>query len=248
MKNIPLLIGICAIIIVVGFLGYKTFSHYQQELKRSGESSDQNSLSNSDGEANGQETPGGDENSQSNLIVPKAIEEQSIVMIIAFKDFRDEEYFVPRQIFRAAGAVVKTASTEKGTAIGADGGEVNVDLLVSEINPAEFDAVVFIGGPGALNYLDNEDSYKIARETIAQGKVLGAICISPAILAKAGVLEGKKATVWSSSMDKSAVKILEDNGAVYQPESVVADGKIITADGPAAADPFGMKIVEALLD
>ena len=177
---------------------------------------------------------------------PKTLENKRIVMITAFKDFRDEEYFVPREILEAAGAEIKTASNQKGTAIGADGGEVEVDLLVSEVNSAEFNAVVFIGGPGCLENLDNEDSYKVAKETVSQNKVLAAICISSTILAKAGVLQGKKATVWSSIMDKSAVKILKEKGAIYQDTPVVVDGKIITGSGPAAAKEFGEAIIKAL--
>lgn len=176
----------------------------------------------------------------------KVLENKKVAVIIAFKDFRDEEYFVPKEILAAAGAEIKTASSQKGTAIGADGGEVEVDLLVSEINPADFDAVVFIGGSGALKYLDNEDSYNVAKQTVSQKKVLASICISPVILAKAGVLEGKKATVWSSPLDKSAVKILEEEGVIYQDELVVVDGKIVTGNGPAAAKKFAETIVETL--
>ena len=171
---------------------------------------------------------------------------KKIVMVIAFRDFRDVEYFVPREILETARAEVKTASNKKGIAIGADGGDVEVDLLVSEINPADFDAIVFIGGPGALNYLDNEDSYKVARETVSQDKILASICISPVILAKSEVLSGKKATVWSSPLDRSPVKILEENEAIYEDKPVVVEGKIITANGPAAAEEFGEAIVEGL--
>lgn len=171
---------------------------------------------------------------------------KKIAMIIAFRDFQDQEYFVPKGVLERAGAEVKTASAEKGTAIGAGGGEAEIDLLVSEIKPADFDAVVFIGGSGAVKYLDNEDSYKIAKETVFQNKVLGAICIAPTILAKAGVLSGKKATVWSGRLDKSPIKILEQNGAEYVAVPVAVDGKIITANGPGAAQEFGEKINEAL--
>lgn len=171
---------------------------------------------------------------------------KKIAIVIAFKDFRDEEYFVPKGILKEAGVKIKTASIEKGTAIGADGGEVEIEILVKDLNPGEFDAVVFIGGSGCLENLDNENSYKVVKETVSQDKLLAAICISPVILAKAGVLKGKKATVWSSPMDKSAIKILEENGAVYQDEQVVIDGKIITGVGPIAAEEFGMKVAEAL--
>jgi len=81
--------------------------------------------------------------------------------------------------------------------LGADGGEVAVDYNIKEVKPGNFDLVVFVGGPGALKHLDNETGYKIAGETIETKKHLAAICIAPAILAKAGVLKNKKATVWS---------------------------------------------------
>lgn len=171
---------------------------------------------------------------------------KKIVMIAAHRDFRDEEYFVPREILENAGIEVKTASDQKGTALGADGGEVEVDLLVSEINPADFDGVVFIGGPGCLKYLDNENSYKVAREAFSQNRVLAAICISPVILAKAGLFEGKRVTVWSSPMDKSQIKILKENKAIYRSDDVAADGRIITASGPQAAKKFGEAIVSLL--
>ena len=176
----------------------------------------------------------------------KVLANKKAAMIIAFKDFRDEEYFVPKEILEKAGAEVKTASNKIGTAIGADGGEVKVDLLVSEINPTDFYAIIFIGGPGCLKNLDDESSYRVAQETVSQNKVLASICISPVILAKAGVLEGEKATVWSSVMDRSPIKILQNNGAIYEDKRVVVEGKIITGNGPGAAEEFGQAIVEAL--
>ena len=180
------------------------------------------------------------------ISMPENLVGKKIAMIIAFRDFRDAEYFVPKEILEKAGIEVKTASNKKGIAIGADGGDVKVDLLVSEINPAEFAAVVFIGGSGCLENLDNESSYRVAQETVSQNRVLASICISPVILAKAGVLEGRKATVWSSVMDRSSVRILKDNGTIYQDEDVVVDGKIITGNGPAAAKEFGQAILEVL--
>lgn len=171
---------------------------------------------------------------------------KKIVMIVAFKDFRDEEYFVPKEILEAAGVEIKTASNQEGKARGADGGEVEVNLLISEVNTADFDAIVFIGGPGALKYLDDENSYRIAKETVSQNKVLAAICISPVILAKAKALEGKRATVWSSPFDKNPINILESSGVIYEAKDVVIDGKIVTANGPAAAKRFAEAIVELL--
>jgi protease I len=169
-----------------------------------------------------------------------------IAMIVASEDFRDEEYFVPRGIFEETQATIRVVSDELGIAQGVDGGEMNIDIDLADLDVSDFDAVIFIGGPGALSHLDNEDSYKIAKETLSYNKILAAICVSPAILAKAGVLDGKKATVWTSALDKSAQKILEQNGAIYQKEPVVRDGNIITADGPSAAKQFANTILDAI--
>lgn len=172
----------------------------------------------------------------------QALENKKVAIILAFKDFRDAEYFVPKEILERAGAKITPVSTKKGKAIGADGGEVDIYLTLEELSPADFDGIIFIGGPGTLKELDNEKSYDIAKETVAKNKVLGSICISPVILAKAGILKGKKATVWSSVLDRGPVKILKENGASYLPEEVVIDGKIITGNGPDAAEEFGLKL------
>lgn len=176
----------------------------------------------------------------------KISKKKTAAMIIAFRNFRDEEYFVPKEVLETAGAEITTVSTQIGEAIGADGGEAEVALSLEDLNVADFDAIIFIGGPGALKYLDQDESYQIAKGAISQGKILAAICISPVILAKAGILEGKRATVWSSALDKEPVRILQDHGANYQGNPVVVDGKIITGNGPAAAKEFGETIVSLL--
>jgi len=173
-------------------------------------------------------------------------EEKKVLMVVAFKNFRDIEYFLPKEILERSGVKVITASNKKGEAQGADGKKANVDLLISEANPEDFDAVLFVGGPGCLENLDNKDSYQLAQKTIEKGKILGAICISPVILAKAGVLKEKKATVWSSPFDRKAIEILKENGAFFEDEKVVVDGKIITANGPNSAQEFGQAILNLL--
>lgn len=176
----------------------------------------------------------------------KSLNNKKIAMIIAFQDFRDEEFFIPRSIFLAEGAEVKIASSKKGKAIGSYGGVINVDLILGELKVGDFDGIVFVGGSGAAKYISDEKCHQIAQNAVSQDKVLGAICIAPAILARAGVLKDKKATVWQSNLDKSAVKVLEQEGAIHQKGPVVIDGKIITAVGPQAARKFGETIVRIL--
>lgn len=119
------------------------------------------------------------------------------------------------------------------------------DLTLSEVNLVDYDGVFAIGGPGALEYLDNEETARIYKEAQAMGDYpYGAICISPRILAKAGVLTGKRATGWDN--DDKLQDIFDRYGVIRVKEPVVTDGIVITADGPAAAHDFGKKIVEVV--
>ncbi len=179
-------------------------------------------------------------------MVRKLLTDKKIAMIIAQQDFRDEEYFIPKSIFSTEGAQIKTISTKKGEALGTYGGIINVDSSLDDLKVSDFDAIVFVGGSGAAKYIEDEKCHQIAQEAISGNKVLGAICIAPTILARSGVLRGKRATVWSSSLDKSAVKILKEEGANYEKSPVVRDGNIITAAGPQAARKFAETIVRVL--
>ena len=166
---------------------------------------------------------------------------KKIVLIIAHKDFRDEEYQTPRQLFEAQGAVVKVASSSLEKAKGMLGAEVKPDLLLKDVQVAEYEAIVFVGGSGATEYWDDPAAHAIAKEAVEKGKVLAAICIAPATLAKAGVLKGKKATVFSSAAGE-----LKAAGCTYTGQEVEREGKIITAGGPAAAEKFAQEIIKAL--
>ena len=174
------------------------------------------------------------------------LENKSIAMIIAFKEFRDEEYFIPKQIFENQGIKVKTFSNSLGNALGKMGGEAKVDCLISDLDPGDFSAIVFIGGPGALDYTGNTEIKRIIEGAKNKDKLIAGICIAPLILAEAGVLNGKKATIWSSEIDKSAVKQIKEYGALYEKSDVVVDGKIITASGPEAAENFSKEIIKNL--
>jgi len=171
---------------------------------------------------------------------------KKIAFVIAQNGFRDEEYFIPKTIFQKNGFLVITIAKKKGRAIGAGGGEARVDLSLEEINMRDFSALVFAGGPGAYKYIKERKVIEIIQEADKLKKIIGAICIAPTILARAGVLEGKKATVWSNVLNKKPIKILEEGGAKYLDEAVVVDGRVITANGPQAAKDFALKIIEVI--
>lgn len=164
-----------------------------------------------------------------------------IVMIIACSMFRDEELFHTKEQLEKDGHEVVVASSRTGFCEGSRGGSAVAQITIDEISIDETDALVFVGGPGASEYFENSTAHKLAEEILLKDKVLAAICIAPVILAKAGLLKGRKATVFSSGE-----KELERCGAFYTGDMVTVDENIVTGNGPASAVSFAKRITEAL--
>ena len=165
----------------------------------------------------------------------------TVLMIIAPERFRDEELFVTQEELEKAGHKTVIASIAKGICPGSRGGSAWATLSLAEIQVKNFDAVVFVGGGGSKIYFANSDVLRIAKEMYEKGKVTTAICLAPVILANAGVLKGKNATVAGTE-----AKTIESKGAKYTGPGVMVDGNIVTGNAPKSSRLFGQKIVELL--
>ena len=166
---------------------------------------------------------------------------EKVLMVIAPENFRDEELLHTREELERAGAKVTLAST-KTDAKGLLGARVAPDIKLEQASVDDYDAIVFVGGPGASIYFNDKRALSMASEAFGKGKKTCAICIAPTILANAGVLKGKRATVW----DGDYVRKIESKGATYTGKLVEVDGNVITANGPKAAREFGRTIAKEL--
>ena len=170
----------------------------------------------------------------------------NILFVVASKGFQDEEYFESKRIIEEAGHQVLTISDKTGTASGSEGAQIEISETLETINLDQYQGLVFIGGSGALKYLDNEHSYKLIERALQNNIIVGAICIAPLILARSGYFKGKKMTVWSSSMDRWPIDGLQSAEIEYLDQSVAREGMLITANGPSAAAEFSQMIVDLL--
>ncbi len=164
-----------------------------------------------------------------------------ILMVIAPLTFRDEEYATPKEAFQAHGAEVVTASARPGTCTGKLGMTAEATLALSDADGAAFDAVVFVGGGGSEIYFDDPDAHRVAREAYAAGRVVAAICIAPSLLARAGMLDGIRATAFPSQERDLVV-----HGAIWTGDPVTVDPPFVTASGPEAATGFADAICTLL--
>ena len=164
-----------------------------------------------------------------------------VLMIIAPERFRDEELFVTKEELEKAGHETVIASIAKGICPGSRGGFATATLTLAEAQTENYDAVVFVGGGGSKLYFSNEEALRIAKEMYKRKKVVAAICLAPVILANAGVLKGKDATVAGTE-----AKTIESKGAKYTGPGVTVDGNIVTGNAPKSSRLFGQKINELL--
>ena len=121
------------------------------------------------------------------------------------------------------------------------GAQVRPDALLASLDVRAFDALVFVGGRGAQTYWNDPRCHALCRAALAQGKVLGAECIAPVILARAGVLSNVTATVFPGVKDE-----LRAGKARYTPNAVACAGRIVTSDGPASAAAFAQELLRVL--
>jgi protease I len=164
-----------------------------------------------------------------------------VVFITAPEAFRDEEYYKPKKILEEAGIEIITASVKTGKLRGKFGLKTTSTLLIQDVNPSDFDAVAYIGGSGSVVFFNNCYALKLANDFFKQQKPVVSICIASVILANAGILKGKKATVFIDGKEA-----LLKGGAIYTGNPLEIDGNIITANGPDAAEDFGKAVLKSL--
>lgn len=167
-----------------------------------------------------------------------------ILVVIAPERYRDEELDEPLAVFRRHGISYDIASTRKGTCTGMLGGKAQAGRVLSASDAAAYDGIVIVGGAGSATYLwGDRDLQVLVSAFCSLRKIVAAICLSPVVLARAGILKGRNATVFRSP---DAIAEMMKGGAILANMPVVEDGNVITADGPAAASAFGEAIVRAL--
>lgn len=172
---------------------------------------------------------------------------KQIVVFLA-DGFEEIEALSPVDYLRRAGAEVITAATGKSVreVNGAHGITVLADTTLDEYlsgMKALPDAVVCPGGmPGASNIAACGKAVELIRTMNESGRLVAAICASPAIVLPAtGALKGKEWTCYPGMQSNAAEYV-----SSYKNEVFVTDGNLVTSRGPGAAEQFAMELVRIL--
>lgn len=146
-------------------------------------------------------------------------------------------------LLRRAGLVVESAGLdEEGSVTGSRGTRLLPDITLDEALERDYDMVVLPGGqPGSDNLADDPRVRTLLDRVIDQGGHAAAICAAPLVLARAGLLRGRRVTAFPSVLEAEGV-----SGVELTQEDVVVDGPIVTSRGPGTAMDFALTLIERL--
>ena len=81
----------------------------------------------------------------------------------------------------------------------------------------------------------------LVKRMAGSDRYTAAICAAPRVLARAGLLDNRRATSYPG-----AIEINNIPGIDYRDEPVVIDGKVVTSRGPGTAMDFSLELIELL--
>lgn len=163
-----------------------------------------------------------------------------MVYIILGTGFEEIEAVAPCDILRRGGVEVKFAGIGGLEITGGNGITLKADCTVEEMDLESMELIMLPGGLGGVrSILGSEAAMDAVRYAYEQGKFVTAICAAPSILAKLGITDGKKATVYPGMEGQMGTAAMVDANAV-------ADGKVLTGRAPGAAMDFGYLLLETL--
>lgn len=177
------------------------------------------------------------------------------VIVLLTEGFEEVEAVTPIGYLRRLGIEVTIAAVGAKSADGENllikssrGIRVAADTTLEtlaktgKLDPASWDAVVVPGGlPGADNLASSAQTGAFLTAMSSAGKVVAAICASPArVLAPLGILTGKAFTCAPGEESKVPA------GAEWKQDRVVVDGNIITSRSAGTAGEFACAVAAKL--
>ncbi|MGB5261111.1 MAG: DJ-1 family glyoxalase III [Gammaproteobacteria bacterium] len=147
-------------------------------------------------------------------------------------------------LLRRAGIEVVTAGLDARPVRAARGTVLMPDTTLDDALETDYDMIVLPGGlPGADHLRDDPRIIDLVKRMHATDRYTAAICAAPRVLAKAGLLENRRATSFPGSLDVNDIP-----GIDYVEDAVVTDGKVVTSRGPGTAMDFALTLIELLAD
>ncbi len=164
---------------------------------------------------------------------------KKLLMILA-PGFEELEATAVADVMCRCGIGVTVAGLDELDITGSHGLKFRVDRKLEECSAAEFDGVYLPGGmPGSVNLFNSDEVLNMVRSIAAAGGVTAAICAAPMVLARAGLLDGRRFTMYPGF--ESYLYGLTPTGNVVE-----RDAAVVTGRGPGAVFAFAARLAETL--
>lgn len=173
------------------------------------------------------------------------LEGTKVAIFLASVGTEEIEFTEPKEAVSEAGASVDVVGSEAGEAQTVENdlqesGSYEIERSVSEVSPAEYDAMIVPGGTvGADTLRTDEAIVNLIREHVMAEKPIGAICHGPWTLVEADVVDGRTLTAYPSLQTD-----VRNAGGEWVDEEVVRDDGLITSRKPDDLEAFCEAIVE----
>ena len=165
-----------------------------------------------------------------------------MVYLLLADGFEDIEAVAPIDILRRAGIPLTTVGVTGRRVTSKHQLVVEADAAPEEIDASDLEMLVLPGGPGVEHLKAAPQVISLIQKAAREGKLIGAICAAPGLLAKLGLLDG-----WRAVCFPSCEELLIQHGAhIERDRQVVQDRNLVTAKAAGAAIGFALKLVSML--
>ncbi|MBB38655.1 MAG: dimethyladenosine transferase [Hyphomonas sp.] len=161
--------------------------------------------------------------------------------IVLFPRFETLDVFGPVEMWgRLDDYDIVTVSEHGGVIASAQGIDTVTDYSFEDA--PQFDIIMIPGGMGTRTEVNNPVMLDFLREQDEGTQYTTSVCTGSAVLAKAGILDGKKAT---SNKMAWAFATSQDDDVLWQPSARwVEDGKYVTSSGISAGIDMAIALIE----
>ncbi|MDM5153709.1 DJ-1/PfpI family protein [Bacillus sp. DX1.1] len=149
--------------------------------------------------------------------------------VLLYPQFSEYELSVALSILMQGKKPVITVGLDHLPIKGESGLSCVTDTTVDELNLEEVDSLLLTGCMDIMGLINEEKLFNFIKRVATKERVVASISSSPLLLAKAGVLKGKKYTVGLTEENMNKLGVFEKEN--FSEELVVQDGNVITARG-----------------
>jgi transcriptional regulator GlxA family with amidase domain len=168
------------------------------------------------------------------------------VVIVAFPGVQALDVVGPAEVLRAAtlikppGYEVTVAATQRGP-LATSTVSLLPDKRLEEMNSGPIDTLIVAGGTGSRAAEDDERLIGWLREAARRSRRVTSVCTGAFLLARAGLLDGRRATThWASCAELAA----RYPAVTVEPDPIfVRDGSVATSAGVTAGMDLALALV-----